>query len=329
MKNSRLFICLIFAFFSFQNAGQTQGCCSGGTPLSGNLNLSARATPGFSFRLIYDYNNLKDLVVGTKEIADKTRARITDSGLFQANYTINKRFAVTALFSFIQQTEKIQFNTIDNESVGRGIGDIVLLAQYNIFNNIDRNLSIAGGIKAPTGSVERINADTGFPLPPDLQPGTGAWDFPTVLQFSEKNIFLNRLNFISAINYRITGEANRFDRQQRYKFGNELQTIIGFSYDAYLAKMLLTPQLNLRYRQTLFDQTDGRRTPNTGGHWIYLKPGLAFDFAKRYQFGITSDLPIYRNLDGVQLTTSFKFTVNMIYNFYKKEKSQLKGFSID
>ncbi len=318
-KIALLFLMVLNASFSF-----AQGCCSGGAPLSGNLDLASTEAGSFSLRAIYDYNNLGSVVVGNKLLNDDTRTRLTKTGLIRLEYGLTKRWAFSGLFTFVRQAEKISFNNISNNVFGQGIGDIVLMSQFNILNNVDRKASIGGGIKFPTGSIGEFNETLDLLLPPDLQPGTGAWDFIAVAQFLENNVFFENLNLSAGTTYRITTAAPRFDQQQQYKFGNILQSFVGFNRPIYLDKALITPQITARYRYAFHDQTNGFKTTNTGGHWVYLIGGVETFFNKKFGISLTAEVPVYWNLEGVQLTTTYKLIGGVVFNFYKKEELEFE-----
>ena len=318
--HSKITFCL-FLFVTLNLQLSAQGCCSGGTPLSGNLDLSTSPARTLSLRFTYDHNNLGDQVFGTEEQEDKSRTRITNASLLRLDYTFNDWLAVNAILSHVYQEERIQFTNVDNSTVGKGIGDIVLLLQYNAIKKKDSYLSIGGGVKAPTGAISRKNEQTGLLLNPDLQPGTGAWDFLAVTNFNQKNIFTNFLNFRLGLSYRITNEAERFNQQQEYKFGNELQVNTGFNYQIYVRKTQIVPQLILRYRNTRVDLTNDAETINTGGHWLYLIPGIETYLSSGIGFGLLTQVPLYRNLNGIQLTTSYKITASIFYSLTFEKKT--------
>ena len=315
-------VSIIFVLLSSTSVNG-QGCCSGGTPLSGNLDIAANPSKTLSVRLTYDNNKLQDLLVQTKELEDKTRTRLSNSVLLRLNYSLNKRIAFTSLLTYSNQIEKVEFQNFSSKSQAVGLGDIVFFVQYNFINSNKTSLSSAVGIKAPTGRIDRANDDTGLLLPPDLQPGTGALDYLFSSQYARKNLFDKNLNFQAGLTYRLATPAERFNSQQIYKFGNEFQFFAGMSNSFYIKKSILTPQLTLRYRHTGFDETNEVKTANTGGHWTYLSLSSLFSPNSKISFFIQGSFPLYRNLDGVQLTTSYRITTSVSYAFTFKEKLEI------
>ncbi len=323
MPHSIKFFLLITLLFLAVNAGYSQGCCSGGTPLSGNLDIAANPSKTLSVRLIYDNNKLQDLLVQTKELEDKTRTRLSNSVLLRLNYALNKRIALTTLFSYSNQIENVDFLNFSSSSQGVGLGDIVFFVQYNFINSNKTGLSTALGIKAPTGKIDRINEETNLLLPPDLQPGTGALDYLFSSQYARKNIADKNFDLHAGLTYRLTAPAERFNNQQIYEFGNEFQFFTGLSKSFYIKKSILAPQVTLRYRHTDFDKTNEIKTANTGGHWTYLSLSSSYTHSSKVSFFIQGSFPLYRNLDGVQLTTSYRITTSVSYSFSFKENLEV------
>lgn len=292
-----------------------QGCCSGGAPLSGNLAIANMPARTLSVRLIYDNNNLSDLLAKDRELDDKTRKRLSNSILLRLNYSLNQRIAFTALLGYSNQIEKVDFLNFSSRSQGHGFGDVIFLGQYNFINNNTNGLSAAVGVKLPTGSINRINEETGLALAPDLQPGTGAIDYLFSSQYARSNLFNRNIGVLARLTYTLSTPAERLNNQQTYEFGNELQLFAGLNNNFFLKKSILSPQLTLNYRHTAFDKTNDIRTANTGGHWFYLSLSLLYTLNQNLSFFTQGTLPLYRNLDGVQLTTSYRITTSINYTF--------------
>jgi len=60
--------------------------------------------------LSYDLNYLATLKTGSEVYEDGSRQRTTYSFLVKAGYSINQRFAIDALFSYVLQERKITFD---------------------------------------------------------------------------------------------------------------------------------------------------------------------------------------------------------------------------
>ncbi len=327
--NFKSFSSLLFILaFSFPSSLCAQGCCSGGAPISGNLDLGQSTPNQLSIRLTYDYNRLGDVVFNTKKVTDDTRFRTTNTGILRLTYTLNKQITFGGLFSYVQQVEKVNSITT-SRTAGTGLGDLTLFVQYSFLQKKRYNLDYALGLKAPTGPTDRKNEDTQFTLHPDLQPGTGAWDWFNILQFSYSDLFRSGINLSARTSYRFNGKSSRFNNNQQYRFGNEFQFFLGFSRDFYLKNFMISPQLIGNYRNTGENELNDFKAPNTGGHWVYFIPGLRISPRPNWSIGLLSELPIYRSLSGIQLTTSYKLSINLSHFFSLKKESAPKSFMLD
>ena len=65
-----------------------------------------------SLRLIYDLNTLNSVITGNKRLDDRIRTRLTNTGLVKLDYEFHKRWAVSALLTYVRQSEKVRFNNI-------------------------------------------------------------------------------------------------------------------------------------------------------------------------------------------------------------------------
>jgi hypothetical protein len=301
------FLILIVA----ESKGQT--CCSGGTPLTGNLGIQGFEAKSWYFQLSYDYNFLDDLYSGTQKLDDNSRERVTQTLLLQAIYSFSDKFSVNGLFSYVDQKRTIfSFIGETNVTQANGLGDVIILVQYTPFSNLKRSFTIAAGPKLPVGKFDATDPEFGLVLSPDLQPGSGSLDGIVGATFQEFHLFkVPGLTLNSSIGFRVTSPAQRFEGDFKYRFGNETIVTLGIQKNFIIKKAGLTPSLFMNYRKTLQDETDGSKVAGTGGNWLYLSPGFSFEPGNNWSISMSGELPVYRNLNGTQLTTSYRFNVGL------------------
>lgn len=293
----------------------SQACCSAGTPLLGSLEISSSKANNLQVGLTYDYNSLQSVYEGSSELDDNTRERSTQSLLLETSYGLTKRWAVTALISFVNQNRTIRaFNNNENEVSTNGIGDVVLLMKYNIKTSdiLDQtDISVGGGLKFPTGKAGLLT--NGILLPADMQPGSGSLDFLLWGYYSKGFVPIIPVNIIANVSYKINSSHNRFAGSEAgYKFGNELIFSAGVGYRT---DTILDFSLFFRLRNTTKDIFDNEEVPNTGGTWLYIIPGINFKITDNFTTRLTGQLPIYRSLQGTQLTTSYTASVSLFYSY--------------
>lgn len=307
-------IMYVFIYILFSTEIFPQACCSAGTPLLGSLEISSGRENVLQFGLTYDYNSLQSVYEGSSKINDNTRERLTRSVLFEASYGISKSFVATALASFVNQNRTISsFNDESNTVTTNGIGDLVLLLKYNfitadIFNQTD--LSFGAGVKLPTGKSDILN--NGILLPADMQSGSGSVDYLLWGFYSKGFVPVIPLNIITNVSYKINTSHKRFSGSELgYKFGNEFIFSAGLGYrtDSVFDFSIL-----FRLRDTVRDTFDGQKVPNTGGTWLYVIPVINFKLSDQMTSRLSSQLPVYRNLDGTQLTTSYTISLSLFYS---------------
>lgn len=309
-----LYLSLFFFLFSV-HALYGQACCSGGVPIASNIGLTTGQPKSLQLLLTYDYNNLLDLMNGSDLLNDKTRERATHSLLFEAGYAFNKRFSVSTLFSFVRQERRVT-NLSSQQKVlvaTEGLGDIVLLLKYAPITNQKMQWTVGIGPKLPIGRTD-FRGENQLILPADLQPGTGAWDGIVWSAFNRYHLFKKNLTFTAVTTIRLTGSNERFDGLQKYEFGDEFQLFFGFTDRYVVGKILVDPLLMFRYRRTTPDKAFDNEIPSTGGSWFYFVPGLNLAVNPNLSLRLSGDIPLYRNLEGTQLTTSYKLTTALFYN---------------
>ncbi|MBL1215700.1 MAG: hypothetical protein HND52_20200 [Ignavibacteriae bacterium] len=265
----------------------------------------------WQFGITYEYNSLNSVYAGASKLNDDTRERLTQSIIIETNYGITNSFRLTALFSFVNQTRSIDpIYGISNELSSRGFGDALIMLKYNLISlNIldNRELAFGAGLKVPLGKSEITSGE--ILLPADMQPGTGSWDGVFWAYYSEKLFVELPLNIFINASYKINSTNERFGiNRGGYKFGNEFISSIGFGYrtDTFIDFTLFA-----RFRNTNPDEFGDQDISNTGGNWLYLVPGINFKIYQTLTARLSSQLPLYRELKGTQLTTTFTTALSL------------------
>lgn len=301
-----------------------QTCCSGGVPLGGSLGLGTAESQSLQVLVTYDYNGINDLVSFSELIDDQSRSRTTQSSIIEFNYGLDQRFSFTGLIPFIRQTRTIEsFGGNENFTATQGIGDMVFLVKYRLSNpantsNID--WITGAGPKIPTAKTDFTN-NQGLTLAADMQPGSGSLDGIFWNYFLKSRLLGNpNLGLAAVTTFRYSGKNKNYNNTQTYKFGNEFQFNLGLNY-SFFVKRPVDVFTFLRYRKQTADLIDGGKFPSSGGQWVYGIPGISINFSPDFTFSLSGDFPLYRKLDGTQLTTSFKITAAALFNIpFKKNK---------
>ena len=293
-----------------------QACCSGGAPLSGSIGLEDVEKGFFFTEINYDYNTQKSLVSNSERIGDNPRERVTHSGIARLGFAPTDRFMIVALMSYVQQEERTQLNTGGTSlKKATGVGDAVIMGQYRLFGQLKDNLLIGLGTELPIGRTDRIDERTELPLHPDLQPGRGAWSFIGSMRYNRYQLIRPTTSFFTQLTYRVTTAADRYEGLQEYRFGNEFRIMAGISDRLTLKKSFIDPGILVMYRHTEEDEINGNKSPNTGGNWIHIRPGVQWALSPYLQLGAFSEWPIWWSLKGTQLTTTTRMRISVQYKF--------------
>lgn len=320
--NLKIFLSLLL--FSIVNFVNAQTCCSGGIPLSNNIGMAILEKGTTQIGVAYDYNNLNTLNNGSEKLDDNARLRITHSVLVNASYAITNNFSVEGLFTWVNQRRRItQFGNV-NLDQSSGIGDALLLAKYNFKDVIGKNsdLSVGIGAKIPLGSTTE-KSDEGITLNADLQPGSNAWDLIYWTSVSKSMNFRPSLRLSSRVIFRSTGTNNDYFGDSTYKFGNDFQAFLGFSDQFLLFKTITSPSISFKYRNAKQDKIGGFNLDNTGGNWVSIIPNFSININTNLVFSTKAELPIYSNVDGTQLTPTYRLTTGILFTIAPKKELQI------
>ncbi len=189
-----------------------------------------------------------------------------------------------------------------------GLGDIKLISRYSIFSQRDKdpfNLAVGLGVKLPTGSTNE--EDSSGKTPGFIQLGSGSWD--PLLEVGAHKV-MGRQWFSTYFMYQLTTEGEvgnmDFERGDLFKYN--------FGY-GYAVSKLFDLQLELNGDVRGKAKRNGVEMNNSGGHVVYMTPGVHVKFNKRMHFDAGVAVPVYRDLNGKQVSEDYRVVVKFAYNF--------------
>ncbi|MCP5198472.1 MAG: transporter [Gammaproteobacteria bacterium] len=190
-----------------------------------------------------------------------------------------------------------------------GLGDVSLLARARVFqrHTLDSTTTLAllAGVRLPTGNTDG-RADDGAYLDAHLQLGSGATDglFGAAFQHVRGRWALNG-NVLGAL--RGQGEAGAHD----YDYGDSLNYDLTVRYRVSPATLgggprrwFLSCGLGGEVRGKEIEA--GSRIDDSGGHVLFVQPGLQLGVGARWTFEVGAQVPVHHDLAGTQLGEDLK-----------------------
>jgi hypothetical protein len=291
---------------------RAQGCCTVGASSLGGIESGVQKHQHLTVGVNYQFNSVTRAYNERKRIDDPQR-RDASVGYFNlhAEYGLQPRLSLLLALPFSDKTREI---TVKNFISGfdetakfnaSGIGDLVVLAKYQIVAPAILSpfeFALGGGVSLPTGSFTKEQNNNQLSI--DLQPGTGAtaliaWAF-AMRSFPEQGI-----RFFATTTYRYAG--TNFDG---YRIGDEIIVGLGgeYSFDEHFGASLF-----LRSRFARQDFANRRTLDATGGTYHDMMPSISYAEGRSH-VRIFSQLPIYRNVRGIQLTLAYLLGIDYSYS---------------
>jgi hypothetical protein len=202
-----------------------------------------------------------------------------------------------------------------------GLGDIAVLGRYTFIkeHTIDTTTTLAAllGVKLPTGKTDGKTTDGADYLDSHQQLGTGSLDFLAGISFAYAvDRFSVSANLLDAIP--TEGKAGDVTHQ----YGNILNYDITPKYRVYPSVFDLSEPghqtflaLGINGELKGREKNGGAEDKNSGGHTIYLSPGIQVVAPPHWVFELTYGNPVYHNLDGKQLGEDYKINLGIAYIF--------------
>lgn len=259
-----------------------------------------------------------DLLKDGEEVTDPLDQELTVyEETLTGVYAVTGDFTVGLTLPIVQKRLKFTTSTGGRAEIhSSGVGDLSLVGVYRFYRRDvplgSTQLSLIGGLELPTGSNDQTDSDvpaltggTSTRIPRDLQPGSGSVDGIVGIAAFQN---FDRLSFYGSLQGKINSEADDF------KFGNKLHYDLAADYVLQEERNLfLVLELNGRYEAR--SEERGKDVRNSGGNSLFISPGIQYLPVPYLILETSIQLPIFQELNGMQLGTDFSIVVGLRYLF--------------
>lgn len=334
MKTNLLVLSTAVSLFAYSSASYS--CASCGCSLNTDWNIQGMtSSSGFSFDVRYDYLNQNQLLMNSKSISSAVASTQnntkTNSPAEVEQYTKNNYLTTTIDYSngsswgaslvlpYINRehstlgtgSDGMTFDSLNGayKSSSSGMGDIKLIGRYFGFSP-QKNFGVQFGLKLPTGQTTQVsNSGSITPVDPGLQMGTGTTDLILGLYYFDK--LTKNWDYFAQATYQTALNSSTMAAGS-YHPGDGTNLNAGVRYQGFdnIIPML---QINARYSQV--DSGDAADTFATGGTLVYLTPGLVVPVSPNSSVYANIQLPIYQNVNGIQLTPEYILSTGARFQF--------------
>jgi len=303
---------LCFIGFSQQINAQ---CCSAGNPASnGGSGSMAKNSLSISSTYINSFSDtyyVGDVIYDGETWISHLENTKFDFGLLNFSYGLSNKLSIsTELGYFINKS--IDYTLIDATRKAGGLGDAAIDLKYQVANLKKHLASITASVKTsvPIGQFDQI--DKNVILPIDIQPSSGSFKLKTALSLS-KRFYGSKFSLNSFISTEFSQRINT-DRTD-YKYGNLYSFVLSTSHNT-------TKKINtgLGLNFTIREKARNRDliVGATGGTFINVQPRISYLLPDNFGISTSVNIPIYRNVNGIQLTNKYILVLGVSKGFSLK-----------
>jgi len=304
-----------FFLFLFPQKGFNQ-CCSAGNPAGGDGSFFGLQQNELRLHLFYRYSISKDYYhLDSKYQVPYINSSFYDYSFLAISYGLSERLSLhSELGYFIDKTQKSVINNQDEIIRSNGLGDLNFNVKYGIFQKVKpvTRLVLSVGIRVPIGAFnEEMN---GIGIPISLQPSSGSFKYNAALFYSMKKQGKNFSWYTMAIYEMSNVIKNEF---LYYDYGDYFQYSMAGNY--FLTKNLLfttVAKLEIRAKDR---RENNIHIESTGSRVLYLSPQLMYTVKKVWHLNLYADFPLYKYVNGYQLTNKFAVQVGIRKDFQLKK----------
>jgi len=349
MKLKKIAVAMVLVF----PAVGAMACASCGCSLNTDIGTQGMGmNEGWTLDVRYDTLNQNKLRYGKQGISQGQAATTANSntgqnaeveGYTQNNYVTasldynnGESWGVTAALPYIMRNHNTLGTYADGDtppptpgngaysSQTSGIGDMKIIGRY--FGLAEqKDWGFQYGIKLPTGSRSQtgtLASGSGqTAIDPGLQAGTGStdailgiykfglindlddWGYFAQVQYQAAVMVQSVPNSLVGVNGNLGGS---------YRPGNAANLNLGMNYQGF-EKWVPTLQLNVLNKRA--DSGTAADTWATGGTLAYLTPGVLYRLTEKTQVYANVQLPVYQNVNGIQLVPSYIASMGVRVSF--------------
>jgi len=316
--SGRAYFALSFLVVLFSCESVFSQCCSTGSPVGASVYVGVLNENSLRAIAYYRHNYSDTYFEGTSKTSENNQLESSNynfSGISLA-YGISKRITLETDFGYFFNKTQV-FKTIDYTEKGFGLSTGGLTLKYGALVKPAKKfeLTLGAGFRYPFNRDPQMIDNV--QLSRDVQPSTNA--------FAVSGMFFISKGFPEA-KMRLFS-INRFDHnfadKLDYKYGDVLVNSVFVS--RLIAKnFLVLLQLRSEYRWKDED-TDVKRA-NSGNLLMIVSPQLNYAVASKWNLSLMTDIPVFKNYNGKQLTPAYSVAVGLTRDF-DLGKAKAKGLT--
>ncbi len=335
IKSTRLFLTVIILLY-FNSWVIAQGCCAGGasSPIAGGAASGVLQESQMEISLSFQFNKSNTFFAGDTEIDPSLDQLISSDYLFfRTDYGVSKKLTLSLAAGYYLDRSLINLDFTDTTS-SFGLGDLIIFPRYSVYNkasNFKRTeITLGLGIKIPLGIhndstlvYRKSSIAEGLPdkdiyslNPPTAQTTNGSNDF-MFYSFFLREYQKSKLRIFTTTLYTRKGFNS-----SGIKFG-DYASIGFFASKTFFWRWGVTTQIKGEYVSNTIGDDDNLSEnsiypQSTGGKKWFFIPQLSYS-KDGFTVFITSEIPLYQNLNGTQIASQDQFTIGLNYRFLSKD----------
>lgn len=201
-------------------------------------------------------------------------------------------------------------STQESKETVSGIGDPVLLINYQLFNKLSKKekgiaqrMFAGAGLVVPLGNYKTEISD---PLERSHLPGSGSWRWMLSSTYLLK---LSKWGMNTNFSYLFASTNS-----QNFSLGSTLNMNSIFYYQIHRKKFDFFPSTGIYFENAERSVYKGKELTSTGGIITYLHTGIDI-YYKRFSFNNGLQIPIYQHLNENQPQLNYRFITSVAFAF--------------
>lgn len=316
-----LFLTSLLKLFSIDVHSQ---CCAAGNPSS--LNSSIGLSGGkdiLNVNLSHIYSQSDTYYNGISETNNKYSSSNFNFTYLNLTYGLSNKLRIsTDLGYFVNKSQTFESSNYTRST--QGIADATIGFIYHTYQSDNKLFDIYQNARLTLPVGQFRQEFDGIVLPIDFQPSSGNYKYNIGLILSKR---FEKSDF--SLNSSISLEESKTIETESsfHKYGNLYNVSLAGVYNIMqnVAGLL---QIRAEYREKALNAAKSNNNVYSfinasGGSLVYLSPQINYNFNGDWFCSLQYSIPIYKNVNGEQLTNKYYLTANISksFDFSNNEKN--------
>jgi len=308
-------ITILVVIYPYNSTRIYAQCCASGNPSAFNLNMIDLEEYNLRIAIEHIYSFSDTYYNKTSKLDKQYMESYFNFSSISIDYKLTDELTILSKIGYFANKSQ-KFIDEDYLRYAQGIGDADVGMKYLTFINSNEDFRVHQTMKI-TLPIGKFNQEyKGVILPIDLQASSGNYKYKLRL---DADYIIRDIGLFIYSSAAIEFSSMIETEFSYHKYGNLINLIIGSGY-SISDDIFASINLNFENRDKALNSSKTNENQysyinSTGGLILFLSPSIYYKLLTNTNLFVNSNIPIYKNVNGQQLTNKYSISLGISKQF--------------